>query len=73
MPKTPLIDRLLQTVIEQSPVSYGVILGVYEGERTCQISSCLRRLQARGQVDYKAGLYYITELGREQGELTEDA
>ena len=75
MPRKPLLDRLGEYIaVQNKAVPYSQILNEFQSERTCQISSCLRRLQVRNQVEYKAGLYYMTDLGREEyGEQSEDA
>ena len=65
-PLDKLMKRLLSTVEEQSPVSYADVLAQYTDERTCKLSSCLRRLQGRGLVDYSQGRYSITDQGREE-------
>lgn len=51
---------------QKQAMSYAGILSRYEREyRTCKISSCLGRLKKLDMVTYKAGMYYLTDKGKE--------
>jgi Mn-dependent DtxR family transcriptional regulator len=65
-PMDKLMVLLLNTINEQTPVTYASILEQYSDRRTCKVSSCLRRLAMRDLVEYDSGKYYITTQGREE-------